>query len=100
GVEPYGFEDSRRWGVESAALDLALRQNGLSLAGAVGREYRPVRFVVSTRLDIRPWLEVDPALEFKVDPVSEWTDDYIRALATTGRRPGLQQQGPEPGPVG
>ena len=37
----------RPWGLESAALDLALRQAGLSLAEAVGREPRPVRFVVS-----------------------------------------------------
>src|SRR5688500_16952059 len=37
----------RPWGLESAALDLALRQAGKSLAGAVGREARPVRFVVS-----------------------------------------------------
>jgi hypothetical protein len=35
----------RSWGVESAALDLALRQSGLSLAGAVGRAARPVTFV-------------------------------------------------------
>src|SRR5687768_10970043 len=37
----------RTWGLESAALDLALRQAGLSLAEAVGREPQPVRFVVS-----------------------------------------------------
>ena len=37
----------RPWGLESAALDLALRQAGLSLAEAVSREPRPVRFVVS-----------------------------------------------------
>ena len=37
----------RIWGLESAALDLALRQAGSSLAAAVGREPRPVTFVVS-----------------------------------------------------
>src|SRR5262245_57912315 len=37
----------RSWGVESAALDLALRQNGASLAAALGREARPVAFVRS-----------------------------------------------------
>jgi L-alanine-DL-glutamate epimerase-like enolase superfamily enzyme len=93
GLERYGLEDYRRWGVESAGLDLALRQNGLSLGRALGRAYRPLRFVVSTRLDIRPWLEVDPALEFKVDPVSEWTDDYVRALAVTGRVRVLDMKG-------
>ena len=40
----------RRWAFESAALDLALRQGGLSLAQALGREARPVTFVVSLRL--------------------------------------------------
>src|ERR687897_2749978 len=40
----------RRWAFESAALDLALRQNGLSLQDAVGRSAKPVTFVVSTRL--------------------------------------------------
>src|SRR3954454_13744589 len=35
----------RRWAFESAALDLALRQNGLSLQEAVGRVAQPVTFV-------------------------------------------------------
>src|SRR5215218_1324899 len=43
--------DYRRWAFESAALDLALRQARRSLGEAVGREYRPLRFVVSTRED-------------------------------------------------
>jgi hypothetical protein len=93
GLERYGLEDYRRWGFESAGLDLALRQNGLSLGQAVGREYRPVRFVVSTRRDIRPWLEVDPRLEFKVDPVSDWTDDYIGEIAASGRVRVLDMKG-------
>src|SRR5919198_3272629 len=33
----------RRWAFESAALDLALRQSGLSLQDALGRPARPVR---------------------------------------------------------
>ena len=37
--------DYRRWAFESAALDLALRQAGRSLAEAVDREPRPVTFV-------------------------------------------------------
>ena len=40
----------RRWAFESAALDLALRQAGRSLADVLGREARPVNFVVSMRL--------------------------------------------------
>ena len=39
----------RRWAVEAAALDLALRQAQLSFAGVVGRAPAPVRFVVSPR---------------------------------------------------
>ena len=84
-VAAYGLEDYRRWAFESAALDLALRQNELSLGTAVGREYRPVRFVVSTRLEIRPWLDHNPRLEFKLDPISKWTDEHMSEIAATGR---------------
>jgi hypothetical protein len=76
--------DYRRWAFESAALDLGLRQAGLSLGEALGRPYRPVRFVVSTRLDIRPWLALDPTLEFKLDPTSEWDAVTTAAIAATG----------------
>jgi len=75
----------RRFAFESAALDLALRQAGVSLGEALGRPYRPVRFVVSTRLDPRDWLAVDPALEFKLDPTSEWERPFMEAVAATGR---------------
>jgi L-alanine-DL-glutamate epimerase-like enolase superfamily enzyme len=75
----------RRWGLESAALDLALRQQRTSLAEAIGRPYRPVRFVVSTRLDPRAWLAVYPELEFKLDPVGEWSRDFMAELAATSR---------------
>jgi len=64
-LDPLGLQDYRRWAFESAALDLALRQNGLSLGAAVGREYRPVRFVASTREDIQRYLEKQPSLEFE-----------------------------------
>jgi hypothetical protein len=77
--------DYRRWAFESAALDLALRQAGTSLGAVTGREYRPVRFAVSTRLDIRPWLEIDPELEFKLDPTNEWDRATMEAIAATGR---------------
>ena len=67
-LESLELPDYRRWAFESAALDLALRQAGRSLGDAVGRPYRPVRFVVSTRSDIRRFLAEQPDLEFKVDP--------------------------------
>jgi hypothetical protein len=75
--------DHRRWAFESAALDLALAQAGRSLGEVLGRGYRPVRFVVSTRGDIRPWLAVDPALEFKLDPTGDWTRGRMEAYAAT-----------------
>jgi L-alanine-DL-glutamate epimerase-like enolase superfamily enzyme len=77
--------DYRRWAFESAILDLALQQRGVSLAAAVGREARPVRFVASTRADIGGWIDVDPALEFKLDPEESWDADLIARLAATGR---------------
>lgn len=75
----------RRWAFEAAALDLALRQAGVSLGEALGREYRPVRFVVSTRLDARRWLEIDPQIELKLDPTPEWDRALMRELAASGR---------------
>jgi hypothetical protein len=77
--------DYRRWAFESAALDLALRQSGRSLGAALGRPYRPVRFVVSTRLDVRSWLALYPQLEFKLDPTPEWDPALTAAIAATGR---------------
>jgi hypothetical protein len=84
-------EPWRRWAYESAALDLALRQAGKSFAEVVGREARPVGFVVSPGLGdppssrvIRRWLELDPTLRFKLDPASDWSDELIRELAGTG----------------
>jgi hypothetical protein len=81
----------RRWAYESAALDLALRQGGTTLAAIVEREPRPVAFVVSPGLGdpptsrvIRRWLDLDSGLRFKLDPGSAWSDDLIAELADTG----------------
>jgi hypothetical protein len=85
------WHDYRRWAFESAALDLALRQSGRSLAEAVGREPRPVTFVSSKRLadpqsadQLRPWLEMYPTLRFKLDPLSSWDEHLVAELAATG----------------
>ena len=78
------YRDYRRWAFESAALDLALRQAGMSLGAAVGRSHRAVRFVASTR-SVDGWIDVARGLEFKVDPTSEWSRDYMDSLAATGR---------------
>ncbi len=83
----------RRWAYESAALDLALRQNGVSLHEALGRDPKPLRFVCSTRLSgwdddekstteaIRKRLEKYPGLEFKLDPENDWDADLIAEIA-------------------
>jgi hypothetical protein len=81
--------DYRRWAVESAALDLALRQADTTLGAALGREYDPVRFVVSTRVEamdrIETLLGVDPDAEFKLDPELDWDENLFADLAETGR---------------
>ena len=79
------FLDYRRWAVESAALDLALRQARTTLGGALGREPRPVRFVVSTRATaLEPWTDIYPDLRFKLDPTPAWTDEFVQDLAARG----------------
>jgi hypothetical protein len=77
--------DYRRWAFESAALDLALRQTGRSLPDALGRTYRPVRFVASTRADTAPYRELYPALEFKLDVEEDWDRALMERLAATDR---------------
>jgi L-alanine-DL-glutamate epimerase-like enolase superfamily enzyme len=81
----------RRWAFESAALDLALRQAGIPLTEALGREARPVTFVASLRLGEPPTAEPVakrltryPSLRFKLDPTSSWTDELIAELVDTG----------------
>jgi L-alanine-DL-glutamate epimerase-like enolase superfamily enzyme len=81
----------RRWTFHSAALDLALRQAGRPLHGALGREARPLTFVVSLRLGEPAALEPIlsrlanyPGLRFKLDATSSWTPDLIAALVKTG----------------
>ena len=87
----HAYHDYRRWAYESAALDLALRQGGVSLGDAVRREARPVEFVVSMGLGsppsterFRSWLGLYPGLRFKLDANAEWSDELIGELAATG----------------
>lgn len=81
----------RTWAYEAAALDLALRQAGTTLHAALGREPRPVRFVVSLRLGEPPSispvsgrLDLYPGLRFKLDPTSSWDDALVEQLRATG----------------
>lgn len=80
-----GQTEYRRWALESAALDLALAQAGLTLGDALGRPVRPLRFVVSTRVANVPlWRERNPALRFKLDADDKWDDELVSSLAATG----------------
>ena len=81
----------RRWTFHSAALDLALAQAGRPLYEALGRESRPLTFVVSLRLGepatldpLERLLARYPTLRFKLDPTSSWTPELIDALVATG----------------
>jgi L-alanine-DL-glutamate epimerase-like enolase superfamily enzyme len=89
--EQHAYLDYRRWAYESAALDLALRQAGRPFAGVLGREPRPLGFVISTRLPehdpagpVRAWREHYPSLRFKLDPTSDWDEALVSELAGTG----------------
>jgi hypothetical protein len=78
------YRDYRRWAFESAALDLALLQAGRSLGDILGREAKPLTFVSSTRSSLDGWLELYPALRFKLDPTPAWTDEVVGKLAAGG----------------
>jgi hypothetical protein len=85
------YRNYRRWGFESAALDLALRQARRSLADAVGRELGPVTFVVSSRMGDPPTilpvtsrLARYPGLRFKLDATPDWDDELIEGLIESG----------------
>lgn len=89
--ERHAYLDYRRWAFESAALDLALRQAGISLGDAVGREPRPVAFVASgglgdppTTARLRRFLDLYPTLRFKLDARPDWTDAIFAELQELG----------------
>jgi L-alanine-DL-glutamate epimerase-like enolase superfamily enzyme len=81
----------RRWGFESAALDLALQQAGTSLADALGMAARPLNFVVSTGLGepartdaLCERLDTYPGMRFKLDLSESWTPELVAELAELG----------------
>ncbi len=98
GLDLFGYEPAfwvyrnyRLWAFHSAALDLALRQAGIALGTALGREPSPMRYVASTRLGEPPTLEpvhkrlaLDPTLRFKLDATSSWDEEIFAGLAQTG----------------
>jgi hypothetical protein len=83
------YHDYRRWALEAAALDLALRQSGRTLAAQLDRPLHPARFVVSTGLGQPPTLDKlrgligrTPGLRFKLDANSEWSQGLLDELAS------------------
>lgn len=83
------FEHYRHWALESAALDLALRQGDTRLGPVLDHDVRDPHFVVSTSLDEDPGrvddlLAAIPGLEFKLDPNDDWDDELVDHLAATG----------------
>ena len=100
------YRDYRRWAFESAALDLALRQGRLSLAEALGREPRPMSFVMSMGLGDEPTaepvvrrLEAYPSLRFKLDATSAWPPGLFAELAATGAIDSIDLKGQYKGTV-
>jgi L-alanine-DL-glutamate epimerase-like enolase superfamily enzyme len=101
--EPPGmdaFLHYRLWAYESAALDLALRQAGIPLSEALGREARPVTFVVSMNLGdppsfepMRVRLERYPTTRFKLDARSDWTPELAEQIQATGALDSIDLKG-------
>jgi L-alanine-DL-glutamate epimerase-like enolase superfamily enzyme len=90
----------RVWAYESAALDLALRQAGKPLHEVLGRQPRPLTFVVSLRLGEPPTLEPVtrrlanyPTLRFKLDPTPAWDAEILDGLVQTGAVDSLDFKG-------
>jgi hypothetical protein len=95
----------RRWAFESAALDLALRQAGRSLADVLDREPRPLNYVVSMRLGgfdsdepdradrVHQVLSAYPGTRFKLDPTNSWTQELVDELVATGAVDSLDLKG-------
>src|SRR3954449_1127807 len=100
------YRTYRRWGLESAALDLALLQARTSLHKVLGRDPQPITFVVSSRMGEPPTiapvtrrLAVYPALRFKLDGTPDWTDELIEGLQATGAVDSIDFKGAYKGTV-
>ena len=80
--------DYLRWALESAAMELALRQNQTNLEDRLQRKAAPLRFCLSMGLGqppstatVRAWREHGD-YRFKLDASSDWTVELIAELAT------------------
>lgn len=79
-----------QWAIESAALDLALKQSGQTLAGILDQKYEPVSFVASPSLGDPPHVcpahrlrEAVPDLGFKIDVPEDPSEAFLSELAAT-----------------
>ena len=80
-----------RWAIESAALDLALRQRGTDLATLVGTDWQPLRVSLSMGVGsppsdevVRAWLDRDDTVSFKLDTSPDWGHEFVVQLAELG----------------
>lgn len=78
------------WAIESAVLDLALKQSGQTLASVLDRPYEPVSFVASPSLGdppsilpVRRLRENVPDLGFKIDVPTDPSESLLSELAAT-----------------
>ena len=80
-----------RAALETAAIDLALRQAATDAFLLCGKAPRPVRYVLSFErvadpaARARSELAPNPGLELKVDADPAWSDDTLAALESLGR---------------
>jgi hypothetical protein len=82
------FRVWRRWAFHSAALDLALRQDGRALHEVLGLQPGPMAFVVSARLGEPPsaeglhdMLSRYPGLRLKLNAAGSWDESLLAELA-------------------
>jgi hypothetical protein len=84
-------EKYRGWALESAALDLALKQNNLSLDKALELDYKALKFVVSPSIGgIRDDKLIklgmlNPQIEFKLDASEKLNEQFVEKLASKGQ---------------
>jgi L-alanine-DL-glutamate epimerase-like enolase superfamily enzyme len=81
------YLDYRRWAIEAAGLDLALRQAGKTLAEQLDLSQPPIRFVASMGLGHPPLTDKllqlrgrVPGLRFKLDVNSDWSPELLEKL--------------------
>lgn len=79
-----------RAALESAALDLALHQNRISLSALAGRAHAPLRYVLSFAAPehpveaVRRWRHDAPGIGLKLDVDPQWPDETLAELHALG----------------